>query len=90
MTESRSQASICKFSRSLILVLKNSVTICFTQPTHAIVSDLFNPTMAIATLLSGNICPQLYAQALVLELPASQLHLYRTGVSRGNAQNFGD
>lgn len=46
--------------------------------------------IAIVKLLSGNIGKQLYEQALVLELFASQLHLYRIGVSRGNAQNFGD
>ena len=46
--------------------------------------------IAIVTRKHGNGCNQLYEQALVLELLTSQPHLYRTGVNRGNAQNFGN
>ena len=46
--------------------------------------------MTIVTQKHGNGCNQLYEQALGLEFLTSQPHLYRTGVNRGNAQNFGD
>ena len=46
--------------------------------------------MATVTRECGNGCKYLYEQALVSELLTSPPHLYRTGVNRGNAQNFGD